>query len=588
MNSKIAVLGLVLALVIGFSTISYAGALSTGESIAQAGNFDFGYNYSASVLSNVSYSAGNSTTPTYLLAPAVYVNGSGTAGMSGTPMFPSDSIALNNGTVFSANDGHMLVTVGTGIGPSITYVTEYALAKVDFNINTTAWFGGFYNMPLSSATLSVYQMVLPDGAVAVLFSNSNSIQINSNTVKFNSSNPPLFVGLISKQGFINYIQSHIMDTSRFYYNSTTGFVDGAHASFYFNNSTISDFTSKWTNTNVFSSISVSGNGSLESNTQLPIIPFYKPIIVGGLFVYATNTSIYAIHDNPAIQSTFVINNGTITFAVPSDLNVTVFTTAEGTDTNLNGSMLFENESEGANMTMGLNESMEAGKTTIYIHNGGFRGMMFINGGDVSVNENLISVSTKEFARVQFAAPVGLQGSGQRALHDIAQALINNEVGSVEEIVSVNGTIESVNMQYNSSISTTVTNVGSGTVTLEVSSFNHRGNMIAVYISNGVFSNSSQITVTIDGNAVIASTVNGTISATSTLNAYYAVVQVNGGLLVLIHVPHFSSHSVEIASSSSSTPTSGLLSGNHVSLIAVGIGIVAVAVVALAVIKRKKP
>ncbi|MCL4342720.1 MAG: hypothetical protein M1267_02545 [Candidatus Thermoplasmatota archaeon] len=584
MNNRLPVLGLILALVIGFSTISFAGAPLTGGNSAQAGNFSFDYSTSASVLNNVGYVTSNGT---IALASSVYVNESASSTMNGM-MFPSDAISLANGSVFSGDYGRMLVVVGTGLTPSITYVTDYALAKVSLNINATAWFGGFYNQRMNASTMSVYQMVLPDGAVAVLFSNSNSVQKSSNTVTFSSVSPPLFVGLVSKVGFVDYLKSRIMDTSRFTYNNTTGFVDGAHLSFYFNDGTITDFTSKWTNTNIFSSITVSGNGSLESNDKIPIIPFYTPIVIGGLFVYATNTSIFAIHDNPAIQSTFLVNNGTITFAVPMTLNVTVFNTTSGMNEGINESAVFQNNSESANMTMGLNNSMQAGRTTIYVHGGGFRGMMFVIGGQVNVNGNLISISTQTMERIQFVAPVGLQGSSERALHYIEQAIVNNEVGSIMEISSVNGSPNALSLQYNSSISMSLTNAGSGKVTLTVSSIDHRGNLVAIYVSNSLISNTSTVTVTIDGQSVTATTVNGTIDATSDLNAYYAAVQVSGGLLILIHVPHFSTHTVEIASSGSTGSTTPLLTTDHVGLILAGIGIVAVVAAVLVLYRKRKP
>ena len=138
MNNRLPVLGLILALVIGFSTISFAGAPLTGGNTAQAGNFSFDYSTSASVLTNVGYTTSNGT---IALASSVYVNESASATMNGM-MFPPDAISLANGSVFSGEYGRMLVVVGTGLTPSITYVMDYALAKVNLNLNATAWFGG--------------------------------------------------------------------------------------------------------------------------------------------------------------------------------------------------------------------------------------------------------------------------------------------------------------------------------------------------------------------------------------------------------------------------------------------------------------
>ena len=157
-----------------------------------------------------------------------------------------------------------------------------------------------------------------------------------------------------------------------------------------------------------------------------------------------------------------------------------------------------------------------------------------------------------------------------------------------EISSVNGSPNALSLQYNSSISMSLTNAGSGKVVLTVSSIDHRGNLVAIYVSNSLISNTSTVTVTIDGQSVTATTVNGTIDATSDLNAYYAAVQVSGGLLILIHVPHFSTHTVEISSSGSNGTTASPLTPDNVGLILAGIGIVAVVAAVLVLFRKRKP
>lgn len=587
MNTKIAVLGLVLALVLGFGTISYASAPSTGGTPAHVGDFSLTYNSSASVVSNVSYTDNGSSVS---VAQSIYVNASASSVMSGFN-FPSGYISLKNGSMFASIDGHALIAVDTGNSPSIEIAASYKMTRIYVDLSAETWFGNFMGAGMSlSAKMNVYEMILPGGGVAIIFGNSHSVQKNSNTVEFSSTSSPLFLGIAIKQGFANYIREHISDTSRFTYNATTGVVSGKHVSFIFSSGNISNFTYMDTNTVVFNSVKVSGNGSFESDNAIPVMPFNKPVIIGGLFAYASNTSITVVHDNPVAQSNFLVSNGTISFTVPSSLTVTQFNLSAGVRAGLNISASIYSNSMSGNVTFGMNGNIRAGSTGIYIHGGGFRAMMFIRGGDVHVSSNVISVKTSGVAKIEFLAPVGLQGAASTGISSVTTAIINNEVSTMEQVTYVNGSVHPVTVQYNSSVNMTLQHAVTNNVTLTVSSSNHRGTVVTVFVSSTIIAPGSKITVSFPGESINAyyAGVNATIRATSVINAYYSTVNVTGGVLVVIHIPHFSNHTVDITSTpSTSTPPPSLISGNGIYYLAGGVAIVLVAAAAAVIYRRRK-
>ena len=121
-------------------------------------------------------------------------------------------------------------------------------------------------------------------------------------------------------------------------------------------------------------------------------------------------------------------------------------------------------------------------------------------------------------------------------------------------------------------------VSNGQVKIAVSSTSHHGTNVAFFV-NKTFLNASsgKIYVSFDGNSItLTSTLNGTLTVNSSTNAYYAVVPEQGGYLVVVHVPHFSNHTIVISDTSLSTSPSNL----PVTLSPLELGIVGVAVVAV--------
>ena len=113
------------------------------------------------------------------------------------------------------------------------------------------------------------------------------------------------------------------------------------------------------------------------------------------------------------------------------------------------------------------------------------------------------------------------------------------------------------------------------VQVQLSSQTQQGANIAIFIPNSVISNGSQFTLKLDNQVMTQlQDANGLLNSTSQNQAQYFIQAVNGGTLVIIHTPHFSTHTLEI-NGTSTTPTSGF------PYLWLGIGVVVViAVIAL--------
>jgi hypothetical protein len=123
----------------------------------------------------------------------------------------------------------------------------------------------------------------------------------------------------------------------------------------------------------------------------------------------------------------------------------------------------------------------------------------------------------------------------------------------------------------------------------VSSTQHFGNNIAIFVNSSFLTSTGKIYVYFDGKlATQLSSAGSALNVTSSVKAYYAAVPENGGYLVIVHIPHFSTHNVTV-SSTPEGPVSNL--PGNLSYLELGIiGAVVVVIVAGTAIvytRRKK-
>ncbi len=574
MYGKIAVALAIVALLLGTTSAVAATGVNTSQSTM--GNFSFGYNSAASVITNLSFQGKENS---YLVANDVYVNG--TSVVNGTTT-PTGSISLKNGSIVNTGKENLFLVADSAGLPSVTFVLLSHPSRVSVPVNMTLAMGMNVN------SLTFYQVAVGNRS-AMIFSNGNAT-VSGDSLVFShpSQNPILFAGVSNWESVSEYLQNQLQSRAKFHYNSTTDHVTGSFVSFGVNSSTgsISNFYSQLTSNTVFSSITVSGNTNFTFGSGMPVFPLNSPIVIGSLFVYATNTSVYAIHDTPSIASRFVFNNGSAVFTLGSGMNATVYNTSgqTGVDQGISGQVM-GNESAAAQEVVGTNYAMEGGHSIVYVHGREFRGFLVVRNANASVSGNQIIVTGSHVGMVGLVAPEGLQGTSQRAIADLEYAILTHRVGAELMITNTNGTINELSVEYNGSMSLSVTNMGAGKVAMTVSSLQHVGNVIAVFISNSVFSNTSKVSVTFDNTAVSVTDLNGTLNSTSTTAATYVLLHIRGGLLLLIHVPHYSTHTIDIAYSSagsSSLPVSGGV------IVLAGIGVVVIIAAAVMLTRRKKP
>lgn len=576
MYGKLAVASVIIALLLGATSV--AAASSGGTSLSTMGNYSFQYDKTSSVVSNLTFQG---ETNSYLVASEVYVNGTSAMKLPTSFTFPTGSISLANGTIVKTSKENLFMIADTSLNGSVTYSLTTAPVKESVKVNMTI---GSTGMNLNSMT--IYQVTTGNRS-AIIFSNGNAT-VNGNELTFtaNASIKMLFTGVTNTASFEDYIRAGLESHSAFHYNQTTGAVIGSFVSFSIdtNTSVVSNFYSELTSNTVFTSISLTGNTNFSFNQGTPVFPPGKPMVVGSIFVLGTNSTIVAVHDNPAIVSRFIFDNGSATFNLGTGMNATVYNTT-GEDHAVSEDVA-DNQSAASNIALGTDHSVVGGSQTVYIHGKGFRGFMLVGNANVSLTNSgsTVVVTSTHIGMVGLVAPPGFQGSSQRAIHDLEWAIIHNKVGSEMTLNNVNGSIDHLSVSYNNSISLNLTNVQSGKIVMAVSSLQHVGNVVAVFVSNSVIANGSKITVSFDNTVISMTSFNGTVNSTSATTAVYTVLHVQGGLLLLIHVPHFSNHTIAISYVQSGSTS--LVPGGSGAVVVIGIVIVVVAVAAVMVTRKK--
>ena len=451
---------------------------------------------------------------------------------------------------------------------------------------------------VTSSNWVVYLLDTPN-LTGYLISNGNPIKTSDTRITFysNDSNKmtgsyPLVAGLISRGNAESLLEKYSMQhhEDKFTYNATSGNVSGSFLNFVFNstNGNITDFTSKLANVEVFSNINVSGNGTLLAQNDLPV--FHSSVItVGGMFVYSNGSKLYSIHNNPTLQSSFLVYNGTMNFMLGNGLIATNFTT-QGKDTNYNLSKMGSNFSYDANTTFEFDHEFGAGHNTVAISGNGFLGFLLVNNANVTIDKGLLTISSpyNSTAKVSFLAPPGLQDLNSTIQNRLQYAMEHGRLAGQISINFVNSTISNLTMNLNASVNFSISSINAGKVSFNLASHDHQGTNVAVFISNSVLKNigNGTVYVYLDGARVSLSSYNGVVNSTSDVSASYAVIQENSGVLVIVHIPHFSNHTLVI--SSTAMQPSGALTPIDYGYIAIG-GVAAViaAIGAIAILRRKR-
>jgi hypothetical protein len=556
-------------------------------STSSSGNYTFSANATMSTLTNLSYQSENGN---LLLASHVLAS-SGSATKIGYT-FTQYAIKLDNATILKNGQENVFLMLSNYMDSYQNYTMNpkgtLSTVKMDLNMQMQ---DTMENMSMSvglgtSFNSTVYSFIYNETEFYV-FSNGQSVMSGS-SISFHSTGY-LLTGIISFGGLVNSVDNYkYVKENSFTYNSATGNVSGKYASFNLNASTgvISSFRENIINQTIFNTVYVTGNGSLFAQSQFPSMPESTPILLGSLFVYGNSTTVIAVHDNPAIESNFILDNGTLHLTLAPGLNATKVTTL-GTDMNMSADV-----ADNINMTdkeaLDLSGSVEAGSHAILILGNGVRAYLLIHNASANISGSTVTINSKGLSQVSLVAPPGLQGKNLMVDSLIQKAIDNGRIAAEISISGSSSASVNVSITFNSTVRTVITSVSNGKVTMNVSAAagHHEGTNVLIFISNTVIANGSSIHLSFDGNAVSLTSVNGVINATSTIDASFAVMKVSGGSLIILHVPHFSNHTVEIYSGSATTSPLGVLSQN-MDLVVLGAVIAIIAVLSAVAVRMKK-
>lgn len=592
MNSKILISVAMVILVAG-SSISLADSSSghSGMSVQTLGNFSFTVAGNNS-LQNLTYTKdGNS----YMFASMLSVQGRNISGAVSTSGVSADRIfSTANATVESAGNSNLLTVMTTE--------TSTGSEGMQININGTATkmvsssrielksFGMFSFM---DNTWTVYRInnsafqgyFLTDGSVAATGSQL-SVTPSSTMLKFGSfTNGVLISAFVTHEG-MREILHRIMERNdhKFTYDKTTGLVNGTFVGFNFNSTTgvVRNFTANsYGNLRIFNEISASGNGSLGSSKYLPVFNDGNYSILGSLFLYANSTYVLVMHNNPTLNTGALLNNGTMKFALAAGFNVTELHLSAGTETSMNASVASSNSSVFMNETLDLNENVQASSTAYLIHGNGLRGFLYIGGANGTSYNNTthvieVSANSSSVAHITFVAPPGLQKIPSADVAPLEYAIEHGRIAAELSIENMGKGAVNFSTFFNNSLRINVTSAGSGKVSMIVSSTQHLGTNIAIFVNSSFLTSTGKIYVYFDGKlATQLSGAGAALNVSSSVNAYYAAVPENGGYLVIVHIPHFSTHNVTV----SSTPE-GPVSSLPGNLSYLDLGIIAAVIVVL--------
>lgn len=598
MLKQAALVAVVLLMVVSSVSVVTADA-NLGSNATQIGNFALYQNPTTGALYNLSFVNDN-----YEAVIASSVNATGnTVLKSSLSNYSSDNVkTMGNLTIFSAvNENTLIMTtqsVGTGSAASITLDLNAPVSKLNVTSAQHTYLQKNTGAVASSFLVNNMYEVSVNNTQFILFSTVNvSVANGSKTITFAKTGGQffnqVFVGVSPVGALKDTIEKEIQkhDGPPFSYNNSTGMVTGRFVSFNLNPSSgvISNFMQMPDNATVFTSIQASGNGTIGANNPNPTYSNAQPIVAGSVFYYGNNTVVYQMHNNPSLVQNVFLSNGTLKYAVASGLNVSVFKPAsrDVESEHLNSSTV-----NYTGVSLGDQFDIPAASTIVFIHNSTFKGSLFVHGAAISVNNttNVISISTNGTAHVTFVAPPGLQNLAHPVRAAVQYAIDHGRLAALVVLGSAGNSSSNLSVSYNSSMQINVQNVSTGSITVKVGSSTHEGTNFAIFVPNNVISNNSKITLKFDSQVItLSSSVNNVVNATSSTQATFYYVKVSGGTLVVIHVPHFSQHTIQIstASSATSSPSPLSLSGHNGLYAALGVLVVVAAIAGVVLVRRKK-
>ena len=395
--------------------------------------------------------------------------------------------------------------------------------------------------------------------------------------------------------FNNSINAHFKDVHNYgahlNYNATTGNISGRFLTANFNSATgvFSNITYNMTSTQLISKMYA--NGTAVSG-KFPFTQWFtnNVNVIGNLFMYTNTSSFLVMHNNPTIETNMMVYNGTIDIYVPTGAtiyntssNPQVSSTANASLNAQANSSIFTSSNAALYTMVNFNNTVNAGRQMIIIDNNGTIAMLFVHNGSFKITGHKISISSPKGkpVLVNMVVPPGMQKitDNRTFMHGIMTGIISSEIG----LNMVNGTLTNSTLYYNSSIHMAFTGKTSSTATFDVNSSVNHHTIVAIFIGNNVTKNTGHAYVKFDGKIASYVSVSTLMNETSSSNAYYSYVNSSSGMYVLMYIPHFSNHTIEV----SDVPFKAV--NNYIEYYIIGgvIAVIAIIGVSLYTIKKRK-
>lgn len=431
-------------------------------------------------------------------------------------------------------------------------------------------------------TIIVVMLMAMSVSAAVPLASGSNVQQNtasmSTSGSFNSSINTHF------QHMHNY-------GARLMYNATTGNISGRFLTANFNSTTgvFSNITYNLTSTQLISKMYANGTTAFGTS---PFTQWFtnNVNVIGNLFMYANASSFLVMHNNPTIETNMMVYNGTINIYVPTGAtiyntssNPQVSTTANASLNAQANTSIFTNSNLALNTMVNFNNTVNAGRQMIIIDNNGTIAMLFVHNGSFKITGHEISISSAKGKPVfvNMVVPPGMQKITDNStfMHGIMNGIISSEI----DLNMVNGTLTNSTLYYNSSLHMVFTGKTSSTESFDVNSSVNHHTIVAIFIGNNVTTNTGHAYVKFDGKIASYVTVSTLMNETSSSNAYYSYVNSSSGMYVLMYIPHFSNHTIEV----SDVPFKAVNNYTEYYIIGGIIAIIAIIGVALYTIKKRK-
>ncbi len=559
-------------------------------SVKTFGDFAVSYSNGTGFIGTVNYTGEDYST---VLSDGIFLNGSSPAT---TALLNQTSFDNNNASMFGVEEpaGFGVITYAkstSGANISIHSMAFISLAKQ--NVSFTNMISGtpagqefsvFSGMGINVNIFTV-QTTSFTGILVVDGHSSMNMMTRTVSARMNATATPypLFAIFMTSGDISEKVAQYEAGKEQFRYNNTTGHVSGYFATFNLTSGGFNSLFNNRTNTELISSLSVSGNGTIGKGYAVSDMAMNTPIIKGSLLVYANQSYILAVHNNPAIQSAVAIDNATATIVVPTGSNISLFKTRSGS-LSINASAMSSNFTVQEDTVIGLDHVVRAGAINLVVSGANFTELIMVQGGSVNVSGNTIRVNSTGIAVIHMVAPPGLD----HAQSAIRRAILN---GKISDQLYFNGTtsLNNMTLEFNSSVSLNISSQSSGHASIRVGSNNgnHRGTDIVIFLSNQFLKGSTTVKITFDNQSVAVSADSQIFNVTSATSAAYAVFKTQNGLLVVFHIPHFSNHTIGISAVPSTTTnlTSGGLGPYTLPIL--GIGAILIVGVTVAMLERKK-